>query len=148
MVVSLVRCTTSINNLRNGRWFLKPMPTGRAHLSVATTQSAIVASGGVTDVRYGKTVYSATVEVYNSETSQWHTADPLPIPCGVMTSVIIADTWYQLGGIDTDWTPLSSMLLSPPSFREPPHLLTSQLATHQSGRPSLTPRLSFLLQQA
>ena len=34
---------------------------------------------------------------------------------------------------------LSSMLLLPPSFRKPPHQLTSQLAPCQSGRHSLTP---------
>ena len=44
--------------------FLKPMPTARVSFSVATTQSAIVASGGVTDVRDGgKAVSCATVEV-------------------------------------------------------------------------------------
>ena len=82
--------------------FLKPMPTARYHLSVATTQSAIVASGGVTDVREGKSVPCTTVEVYSSETSQWHTADSLPVPCRGMTSVTIADTWYQLGGGGAD----------------------------------------------
>ena len=82
------------------RWeeFLKPMPTGRCYLSVATTQSTIVASGGATGLRDGEPVSCATVEVYSSETSQWHTAEPLPVPCGGMTSVTIADTWYQLGG--------------------------------------------------
>ena len=70
---------------------LKPMPTGRGHLSVATTQSAIVASGGVTDDKDdGKPVPCVTVEVFSSETSQWHTADPLPIPCVATTSVTIA----------------------------------------------------------
>ena len=77
---------------------LTPMPTGRAHLSVATTQCAIVASGGLIGVRDGIYVPCATVEVYSSETSQWHTADSLPAPCWGMTSVTIADIWYQLGG--------------------------------------------------
>ena len=80
--------------------FLKPMPTARLCPSVATTQSAIVASGGVTDLR--QHVPSAAVEVYNSETSQWHTADPLPVPRRNMTSVTIAGTLYQLGGYDAN----------------------------------------------
>ena len=58
--------------------FLKPMPTARCYLSVATTQSAIVTSGGAKDVRDGKPVLCAKVEVYSSETSQWHTTIPLP----------------------------------------------------------------------
>ena len=36
--------------------------------------------------------------VYNNESSQWHTADPLPAPYNWMTSVTIADTCYLLGG--------------------------------------------------
>ena len=44
--------------------FLKPMPTARYQPSVATTQSAIVASGGSYCVRDGKDVPCATVEVY------------------------------------------------------------------------------------
>ena len=54
--------------------FLKPMPTARYGLSVVTTQSTIVASGGEAE---GELVPCATVEVYSSETSQWYTADPL-----------------------------------------------------------------------
>ena len=92
--------------------FLKPMPTGRCQFSVATTQSAIVASGGGT-IRDDKTVYCDTVEVYSSETSQWHTADPLPVPCLGMTSVTIADTWYQLGGVGTDDKSLTTVLYAP-----------------------------------
>ena len=50
--------------------FLKPMPTARLWPSVATTQSAIVTSGGATGFRDGKVVPCATVEVYSSKTSQ------------------------------------------------------------------------------
>ena len=82
--------------------FLKPMPTARFGLSVATTQSAIIASGGVTGVRNNMPVVCATVEVYHSETSQWYTADPLPVSCYSMTSTIIADTHYLLGGSDAN----------------------------------------------
>ena len=111
--------------------FLKPMPTARCYLSVATTQSAIVASGGVTGFKDGKSVPCDTLEVYSSETSQWHTADPLPVPCGGMTSVTIADTWYQLGGGGTDDKALTTVLYTP---------LTSLIQkatspTHQSATP-------------
>ena len=92
---------------------LKPMPTARAHLSVATTQSAIVASGGVTDVRDGKPVPCATVEVYSSETSRWHTAETLPVPCWGRTSVTIADIWYLLGGTSVDGKDITSVLYNP-----------------------------------
>ena len=93
--------------------FLKPMPTARYHLSVATTQSTIIASGGAKDVRDGKPVLCTQVEVYSSETSQWHTAKPLLVPCGVMTSVTIADVWYLLGGADHGYSPTPTVLYAP-----------------------------------
>ena len=100
---------------KSQKWeeFLKPMPTGRAHLSVATTQSAIVASGGVTDVRGDKPVACATVEVFSSETSRWHTAEPLPVPCWGRTSTIIADTWYLLGGTGAVGKDITGVLYAP-----------------------------------
>ena len=109
--------------------FLKPMPTARAQLSVATTQSAIVASGGATDDNDGNTVLCATVEVYSSETSQWHTAEPLPVPCVGMTSVTIADTWYQLGGGGTGTKPLTTVLYAPLTIL----IQKATLPTHQSA---------------
>jgi len=98
--------------------FLKPMPTARGLLSVATTQSTIIASGGATGFRHGKSVPCATVEVYCSETSQWYTADPLPAPYYAMSSVTIADTCYLLGGWYANrkaattvlYTPLTSLI--------------------------------------
>ena len=107
------------------------MPTARCYLSVATTQSAIVASGGTTGVSGDIPVYCATVEVYSSETSQWHTADPLPVPCGGMTSVTIADTWYLLGGGGTDDKDLTTVLYT--SLTTLIQKATSP--THQSASP-------------
>ena len=117
--------------------FLRPMPTARVYPSVATTQSAIVTSGGGTGVRGGIPVPCATVEVYSSEISQWYTADPLPVPCWAMTSVTIANTWFLLGGsggggVVKNLT-TSCMCLLPTSLRKPRHLPTSQLALCQSG---------------
>jgi len=90
--------------------FLKPMPTARAYLSVATTQSAIIASGGDNGAREDNPVVCATVEVYCSEISQWYTADPLPAPYTLMSSITIADTCYLLGGGDANWTDVATVL--------------------------------------
>ena len=78
--------------------FLIPMPTARSFLSVATTSKAIVAAGGNTSDT--AITCSSTVEVYNSDTSQWHTADPLPVSCAWMSSVTISNSYYLLGGVD------------------------------------------------
>ena len=116
---------------QNWEEFLKPMPTARYSPSVVTTQSAIVASGRAIGFRNDKTMYCSTVEVYSSETSQWYTADPLPVPCVGMTSVTIADTWYQLGGVGTDMKRIHTVQYAP---------LTSLIQkatspTHQSASP-------------
>ena len=82
--------------------FLQPMPTARYHLSVISTQSALIACGGSTGISGGKRVPCTAVEVYTTQTSQWHTTDPLPIPCYMMTSATINNTGYLLGGTTTD----------------------------------------------
>ena len=90
--------------------FLQPMPTARIYLTVATTQSAIIASGGVTGFRDNNMpVLCATVEVYSTETSQWYTADPLPMPSFLTTSVTIANTCYLLGGTDANKVPVTTV---------------------------------------
>ena len=112
--------------------FLPPMPTARCQLSVATTQSAIIASGGVTD---GGTTPCATVEVYSSESSQWYAADPLPVPYRSMTYVTIADTYYLLGGYGADSkTPATTTVLcaSLASLVEKATSPTRQSASHTS----------------
>ena len=101
---------------RSKKWeeFFKPMPSARFCPSIVTTQSAIVASGGCTGFRDDDNpVLCATVEVYSSEISQWYTADPLPVPCGAMTSVIIEDTWYLLGGIGAENKAIPTVLYTP-----------------------------------
>ncbi len=86
--------------------YLRPMPTQRRRLSVLTTQSAIIACGGVDS----KGQVCVTVEVYTDEPSRWYTADPLPIRCYWMTSVIVNDTCYLLGGCDEYLDPTKSVL--------------------------------------
>ncbi len=81
--------------------FLKPLTTARAFLSIITTQSAIIACGGITNGEDDEPVSCATVEVYTTETNQWQTTDPLPIACCAMCSITIDDTFYLLGGDDT-----------------------------------------------
>ena len=78
--------------------FLQPMPTARAYLTVISSQSALTACGGAT---HASGVPCTTVEVYTTETSQWHTTDPLPVPCWGMSSATINNTAYLLGGMTT-----------------------------------------------
>ena len=93
--------------------FLQPMPTARYYLTVFSTQSALIACGGATGVSDSKAVPCSTVEVYTTETSQWHTTDPLPVPCLMMSSVTINNTGYLLGGLTTDSKPTQTVQCAP-----------------------------------
>ena len=93
--------------------FLQPMPTARALLTVISTQSALIASGGLSQIIGGKGVPCTTVEVYTTETSQWQTTDPLPVPCLMMSSATINSTAYLLGGSTTDNKPTKIVLYAP-----------------------------------
>ena len=73
---------------------LKPMPTKRVYPALLTTASVIIACGGY---HLGRVVLSS-VEVYSSTTSQWHTADPLPQPRLLFSSVTISGCGFLLGG--------------------------------------------------
>ncbi len=85
--------------------YLTPLPTVRCDLSIASTQSAIIALGGKSK---GKNC--ATVEVYTNKAGQWYAANPLPVRCAGMISVIIADTCYLLGGYNEADLPTESVL--------------------------------------
>ena len=111
--------------------FLKPMPTARYQLSAATTQSFIIASGGVTGEVDGKDVLCPTVEVYSIETFQWYTAAPLPAPYAFRSSVTIADGCYLLGGHVKDYLDMTTILYA--SLTSIIAKATSPIATHQSA---------------
>lgn len=87
--------------------YVKPLTTARMCLSIVTTRSAIIACGGEVIEMNGKLKPCTTVEVYTSETDQWHTTDPLPARYSDMT---IADTWYLLGGDDRCDNPTKTVL--------------------------------------
>jgi len=116
--------------------FLKPMPTARHRLSVSTTQSTIIASGGATVTNR---VICTTVEVYSSKSSQWYTANPLPAPYYFMYSVTIADTCYLLGGADSDHKAVAIVLYaSHTSLVQKATSPTHQPASHTSVWRTLT----------
>ena len=90
--------------------FLQPLPTARYGLTVISAQSAVTACGGAT---HTCGVPCTTVEVYTTETFQWHTIDPLPVPCWMMSSVIINNTAYLLGGLTNDLKPIKTVPYAP-----------------------------------
>ena len=71
---------------------LPSMPTARHSPTVISNCSALVVAGGRTSN------YTDVVEIFNTETSKWLRADPLPTPCHDMSSVIVNSTCYLIGG--------------------------------------------------
>ena len=69
------------------------MPTPRQCPCVVTYHSSIAVCGGETTS--GDT---NVIEVFNSETSQWYAAAPLPVAGDFLQSTIINDTCYLVGG--------------------------------------------------
>ena len=63
-----------------------PMPTGRAGSAAVGYQNyLIVACGGV---------YGSEVEVLDSSSGRWYSAQPVPVGGHCMSSVVVGDHWY------------------------------------------------------
>ena len=71
-----------------------PMPTARYVPAAVGYQQFLVVAGGVDSWNDDRTV----VEILDTVTKQWHTATPLPVGCYQLTSAVVDDTLYLLGG--------------------------------------------------
>ena len=70
---------------------IPPMPTARSSPGVLSLQSALVVEGGNT------VSYTAAVEIFKLDTSQWYRTDSLPTVCYNISLVAIGTTCYILG---------------------------------------------------
>ena len=66
------------------------MPTARSSPGVLSLQSALVVADGSS--------YTAAVEIFKPDTSQWYRTDPLTTACQDILLVAIGNTCYALGG--------------------------------------------------
>lgn len=88
-------CTDKLISLvgegRTKRWvrFFPPMPTKRSHPIVACLLNRLIVAGGA---QRGTAV--DTIEVLNTDTTQWFTATPLPFPIGKGGAVISKEVLY------------------------------------------------------
>ena len=69
------------------------MPTPRQDATATTHQLLLLVAGGM---RFKKPIYD--VELLDCATFQWSTIQPLPMPSVGMTSCVVKNTWYLLGG--------------------------------------------------
>ena len=71
-----------------------PMPTPRCWPAVATHNQWLVVAGG--SVGYGNEL--AAVDLLNTDTRQWLSTTPLPVECSHVTTAIVQDELYLVGG--------------------------------------------------
>lgn len=94
--------TDVVYTLKNRTWkkVLPRMSTPRCHLSVVSLKgTTIVAVGGVTSVSsVGKPLLTDAVEVYIQGRPQWYSTRALPAPSSLLSTVVIGNTCYVLGG--------------------------------------------------
>ena len=76
-----------------------PMPTARFSTTAVGYQQFLVLVGG------SDSIYSSIIEILDTVTEQWHTATPLPVGCKQLTSALVGDTLYLLGGFSGVDTP-------------------------------------------
>ena len=72
---------------------LPPMRQARQDCTAMTHRVWLLVAGGM---NYKKPIYN--VELLDTNALQWHMTHPLPKPSVGMTSCIINNTWYLLGG--------------------------------------------------
>ena len=63
-----------------------PMPTGRSKSAAVGYQNYLIVACGF--------MYMDTVEVLDSSSGRWYSAQPLPVGGHTMSSVVVGDRWY------------------------------------------------------
>ena len=83
-----------------------PMPTPRRSPAVATHDKRLVVAGGSKSLSLDPL---ATVEVLDTTSRQWLSISPLPVKCSSITSAIVNQELYLLGGTLTTDTLVVSL---------------------------------------
>ncbi len=86
--------SAALSSGRANKQALPPFPTPRYFASAAGCGSFLIISGGITE-----SDKTAVIEVFRSETSQWHTALPLPYPTCSFSFAVVAVDFYLVGGL-------------------------------------------------
>ena len=75
-----------------------PMPTARCSPAAVGYGQFLVVVGGKCGASF-----STAVETLDTVTKQWNTATPLPVGRHQLTSAVVGDTLYLLGGFSQGW---------------------------------------------
>ncbi len=102
------------------------MPTARLALLVVSHLTVLIACGGSDNS--GRSL--PTVELYNSEASQWYQCPPLPSPRDWMSTVTVGDTLFLAGGFEGRTVSSASQLIFSASLSS----LIDRATHHSSDR--------------
>ena len=108
-----------------------PMITSRCSPAVAAYGDRLVVAGGRESLFGGDL---DTVEVLNTTTKKWLSASPLPVGCSEMTSALVNQELFLLGGTLTS----TSLVVSLPNLTQSSvHSATTNGSTHKIPSPPL-----------
>ena len=82
--------------MQTSKWIhpFPPMPTARSGAMVLTWRNRwLIVAGG-----YNENDYKGSLSEVEISTSEWYCGSSLPIPAYKMSSAVIKNTWYLLGG--------------------------------------------------
>ena len=108
-----------------------PMPTPRLKSAVVTYIKWLVVAGGSDD----GTHCLSTVEIMDTTNKQWFTTTPLPVRCRDMTSAIVGEECYFMGGF-TDQSPPNK---SNKSNKQVFHVSISAITSQAPSQSAITP---------
>ena len=74
-----------------------PMPTPCCESSVVVYRQWLIVAGG-----WSNETRTSSVEVLNISSNQWYRSPSTPVPWSRMTSALVGDTWYLMGGYDRE----------------------------------------------
>ena len=93
--------TNSVYVLEDLQWkkTMPPLAIPRFHASAITYDSHAIVCGGITSwTNHKQCTCTSIVEVYSSNTNQWVTSSPLPFALCRMSTAIVNDMCYVIGG--------------------------------------------------
>ena len=107
------------------------MPNGRAHSAAVVYQNYLIAACGDWEVdQIEDCGCTDTVEVLDSSSGRWYSAQPVPLEGPVMSSAVVGDHWYLL--FDLDFEP-DSVIFS----AHLPTLISSATSAAQTNTTSI-----------
>ena len=126
---------SSVYVLEDLQWrkAMPPLATARFDASAITYDSRAIVCGGVTScTSASQFTCTSTVEVYSGDTNQWTMSSPLPFARCRMSTAVVNDMCYVIGGSDQEGVDKVAACAPLP-------VLTRSASGHQTGTSQSSP---------